>query len=459
MFRTTENLFTSCTDPNSLCERPEALLGSGVGVCNVTSQLCECPSGYDGKDMFTTWNDCHISITSKHIVEYMATGFLTMCALASFLGIFRLLIHWGIIYWVNDEIDEFQTVPRIEPQNSSPTMGIIVSTETIPLTSEPTSPQIVSPPKRRPTLQSFMPSVDLGELQAPRPNARTHTFQQMVIERKRRRNTLVLIVIWFLFSIFGLIFQIHRHLGYTFRQRLPLMLFSLAMTMSTVLWGLWMVTYTWFSNFPSLKTFAGMFPAVKGNILIKHPGFLKAFMLLNDTAITTCAFTFVLIIPLADEPSVGRTLYQTLISILGGGIVVFCLTHSAACLVLLRLFWVLRASSTDSKSGDRNNKIGKGERTVLAVFGLTLLAGPFFTAWTFFMAFHPVGIRYSFFFLSALLVGGASAGLVSTYVFVFRMGSRYRVRKGSSSHSPNINSKKSFKRGSLDDKALTPLQE
>ena len=458
MFRVPE-LFENCTSPSSLCEHPENLLGAGAGTCNTTTLMCDCPPDYDGKDLFTSWNDCHISNMTRLVVEYLATGFLGLCALASFISIFRLLIHWGIIYWAADEVEEFQNMSPPETRSSVP-RGIVVSTDTIPLSTDPSSPPPpLSPtaPKRRTTLQNLIPSLDLGELQTPKPNARTTTFQQTVTERKRRRNTLSLITIWLLFSVFALIFQGHRHMGVQFDERVPLMLVSLAMTMSTVVWGLWMMTYTWFSNFPSLKTFATMFPSVKGNVLIKHPNFLKVTMLVNCVLTTVAAMILVVIIPLIDEKNMGRQLYQGLASVAGVFIMIFCLIHSGACLVLLKLFRVLR--TTSNKEGLQ--KFGKGERTVIGVLLLTCVAGPFFTIWMFVMAFHPIGIRYSFFFVSSLFVGGSCAGLVSTFVFVFRMGSKTRTRKSSTSHSPNINinSKKSFKRVSVEERPLSPLQE
>jgi len=48
----------SCTDPLSICEKPQGL--QVAGVCDVGSGECICPDGWSGRDEFDTYNACVI---------------------------------------------------------------------------------------------------------------------------------------------------------------------------------------------------------------------------------------------------------------------------------------------------------------------------------------------------------------------------------------------------------------
>ena len=60
--------FVNCS--MSRCEVQDYFFASGVGTCNLTTQLCECPTGYSGADMWSIWNDCHINIQQRDALEF-----------------------------------------------------------------------------------------------------------------------------------------------------------------------------------------------------------------------------------------------------------------------------------------------------------------------------------------------------------------------------------------------------
>jgi hypothetical protein len=438
--------FVNCSSSESLCESPEGIFSAAPGVCDASTGICACPAGYNGEDMFAAWNDCHVQIYQRDAFERTILVLMSVVVLATIMGIFKLLHLWGIIYWESDEVFDLAK-PGEAPEATS---KIIVSGDTVPLASEMSnnSPSPL-PPRRRNTL---IPSVDIGELQAPRPNARTNTFQQLMAERKRRRNTLTLLIVWLIFGVFGVVFQSYRALGYRLDQQMPMMFVSLAIMMTSIITGLWMISYTWFSNLPSLRMFAVMFPNIPGVSICKHPNILKAWMWLNLISIGICSMVILIIWPLTDKQNINHTTWCAAMVVLSIHILTFGTTHLVLSVVLIKLFTALKNTSKQSSDQVRRTR---GESTVKFINFLTLFSTPSFSAFAMFMAFHPVGFRYSYFFFTVLLAGGSFSALIATYIFVFRMGSRKRVRKGSGSNTvPPMErspSKKSFNRGSVGD--------
>jgi hypothetical protein len=459
-----------CTSPLSTCATLDTLFGGVVGTCNITSKICQCPLGYDGDDLWAFWNDCHVNVLTRTAVEYTATALAALCFVACVLGMTRLLIIWKILYW--SDHNDFSTASQDQLGETPPprTAGnqIVVSNETIPLANEPVrekSSPSAPVPKRRNTLQNLVPNVDLSEIQRPRTNARTNTFQQMVAERKRRRNTLGLILTWLFFSLFTLAFQIYRHLGFRFEQRVPFMLFCLPGIMTFALLGLWSLTYTWFSNLPSLRAFAAMFPSIRGNILVKYPHLVRNFTILNCIGVAITSWTLFFVLPMIDASYINPFLIKLTLGIFALQVAIFTCTHLSVCLVLLKLFRTFNKSTSPTATGEptinstSQVKFSEAELTVKVMLGLTLIAGPGFTAVILAGAFSPQVYHHFYFFFSFIFCGGANCGLVITYIFVFRMGSNQGSRRRGSSSSPNIATQKSFKKASIGEGQLSPISE
>ena len=338
--------FINCTASGSTCEVNDNYLSSGSGTCDNNTNLCICPPGYDGNDIFRKWNDCHVHVDSRIAMESITTIIIATGCIFVLFSMVRSLIFWGIIYWKDDEF-EMNESPTLSPRPPSPrppskgTLPIVVSSDTIPLNSEPSIPSSPTP-KRRSTLT--LPTVDMGELQSPRINARTNTFQQIVAERKRRRNTLLLLLVWLAYSFWALVFQVYVHLNHRIDQIYPLMLFSLCGVFTNAIWGLWLLTYTWFSNLPSLRTFANMFPSIRKNILVKFPNLVKYFTLFNVVLSGASSLAVFFILPIILPDAVGPFLLEIGLSVLAAQILIFTLTHLGVCFILLSLFKMLRTS-------------------------------------------------------------------------------------------------------------------
>lgn len=79
------SLVTSCEEVLPL----EGPLGAVAGVCNLTTQLCQCPTGNSGVGLVGVWNDCHVSAQVRYGMEIS----LLVLALIAFVVLVACLIH------------------------------------------------------------------------------------------------------------------------------------------------------------------------------------------------------------------------------------------------------------------------------------------------------------------------------------------------------------------------------
>jgi hypothetical protein len=88
------------------CESSEWLLGV-AGVCNVTSGKCLCPLGYDGKDDFEDFNDCHINAAVRFAFHSMVFTLSLLVVLLSGLGLVYTSRRGGGVFVLWSEVCEF----------------------------------------------------------------------------------------------------------------------------------------------------------------------------------------------------------------------------------------------------------------------------------------------------------------------------------------------------------------
>ena len=53
-----------------------------VGVCDAVTNLCICPPGYDGKDDWINYNDCHINQQARKVIRSIVIGSKSLFAYA-----------------------------------------------------------------------------------------------------------------------------------------------------------------------------------------------------------------------------------------------------------------------------------------------------------------------------------------------------------------------------------------
>jgi hypothetical protein len=83
------------------CEQSSWIFGV-AGMCNETSQRCVCPPGYDGKDDFQDWNDCHIRSSLSRSLHSMVFGLALLTAVFSGFGLVYTSRRGGgvfVLWW------------------------------------------------------------------------------------------------------------------------------------------------------------------------------------------------------------------------------------------------------------------------------------------------------------------------------------------------------------------------
>lgn len=453
--------FVNCS--MSRCEVQDNFFASGVGVCNLTSQLCECPIGYSGADMWSTWNDCHINIQQRDALEYALLALAILSFSSSLLGLLTLLIKWGIIHWPQHFDDDEQFDLSASPRgggNSSPRtpagkrvsdlkspppptpLPLVLLPEPAKLSGDQQQP---ASPLRR-SRHSLLPRANLSELfLEPKANG-TNSFQQLQAEQKRRRNTVLVVSSWLIFSASLFTFSLLRVL-YKIRieQRNHLLLLSLGSTLFFALLALWLQAYTWFSNLPSLHLFAGMFPAIKNNVLVKYPTLFRNILVVNAVMFFFICFICWWILPMFLFVQ-NQTLSHLIFTLSALEVAFFTIVSNAVSMILISLFRTFEGGEFTSNNGTgagvkKKKKFGQSERTVKGMIFLTSFAGPFFVVWMLVLAWDITAYRYSVLFFCGLFLAGTLASLVSAYIFVFRMSVGGRGNKSPKNRQSSLSSR------------------
>jgi hypothetical protein len=169
-----------------------------------------------------------------------------------------------------------------------------------------------------------------------------------------------------------------------------------------------------------------MFPTIRNNWLVKYPFLLTNFIFIMCVLNVSGSYILIGIVPIATEFR-DRRLAQITFTLLAIELIFFGMANYAVCSVLLRLFQTFRESKVKGKGGF--GKFAEGERTVRYMRIVTVGGVPFMVLWALLFSWLPLGFRFSAVFLLVVLLFGNGVALVSTYTFVFRMGSKAATKK------------------------------
>lgn len=431
--------FVNCSI--SQCEVNQGAFQSSVGVCNQTTQLCMCPEGYNGEDLWAVWNDCHIYVYQRDTFEIALLVLSAISLVASLLGLLTLLIKWEIIYWVGGangggEPFELALKPPSRLTVRSPDTSKLPASDAsnrpppsplpLVLSEEPSRAINDSPsaPTQRKSRTSMIPKANLSELfLEPRANG-TNSFQQLQAEQRRRRNTTAVVVSWifagscvFTFVLLRVLYKVR------IEQNHHLLLLSMGSAMFFTLFALWLQVYTWFSNLPSLRLFSGMFPKIKNNILVRFPFLLRNLLILNGVMFFLASEICWWILPVFVGVQ-GQDMAKIVFTICAAEVLFFAMVSNSVSMILIRLFRTFENGNEldGPKSGGRKKrKFTNGENTVKTMIVLTSIAAPFFAIWMLVFCWSDAAFQFCLICFYGIALAASLASLVSTYIFVFRM--------------------------------------
>ncbi|KAH9256514.1 hypothetical protein BASA81_005429 [Batrachochytrium salamandrivorans] len=428
--------FVNCSI--SLCETNSGVFLSSVGVCNQTTQLCMCPEGYNGEDVWATWNDCHINIYQRDVLEICALVLSAISLVAALLGLVTLLIKWEVIYWGGASGEPFElaakppsrlTVVRSPDSSKLPTSDgsnrLLPSPLPLLLSEEPSRAINDSPsaPAQRKSRTSMLPKANLSELfLEPKANG-TNSFQQLQAEQRRRRNTAAVVISWictgscvFTFMLLRVLYKVR------IEQNNHLLLLSMGSAVFFTLFSLWLQVYTWFSNLPSLRLFSGMFPKIKNNILVRFPFLLRNILILNAVVFFLACEICWWILPVFVGVQ-GQDMAKIVFTISSAEVLFFAFVSNSVSMILIRLFRTFEnGNELDAPtSGKKKRKFTNGENTVKTMVFLTSIAAPFFAVWMLVFCWNDAAFQFCIILFCGIAVAATLASLVSTYIFVFRM--------------------------------------
>lgn len=429
--------WTNCTSPDSLCGTVDIVgLQGATGICNTASGECSCANGYSGTDFAARWNDCHIQAALDLLFTAAATVFTSSALLTSLAGVIILLRRWRVIRWEHEH--GLVAAAAAEGQRDEATVFDDAAA------AMARSPAVDgsgggSTRGRRP---STLPTIDLAVLKAPSTNVRSTSYNKLVADYKRRRNTLWLLSNFALFSWAITVVQVTRHLGVRLEQVNGVQWFHIWATLTSLVWALYLSAYTWFCNLPSLRVFGAMFPQVASNLLIRYPSLVKY------VAITNCVFTTVVMgvfcfaWPLADPErwdvwlTVGLSVFSGLVF---GYMVVMCLV----CSLLLNLFDTYRSATSKDRPATAQSQAAQPSKALAAATNtvrLIVILVPFATALAvpllLAMVWSSGGRRIWFILFSVLVIIGAAAVHIFTWVFVVRMSPQADTAGGNAAAPP-----------------------
>jgi len=290
----------NCTDPSSTCEHPPdrevATLGAVAGVCSPADGVCVCPDGYTGADTLGLYNDCHIPAATMRDLDIAALVAVAISGVVAFAGLLWMLHKWHVVTIGVDSPDAAAT----QLSSSPGARQSLTPMSPAPVAEEPRRGSKTDEPSVRERKQSIV-QVDFSGLRSPKTNAPSNAHKARQAEVKRRRLTLVLLVLLISFAVAAGVYQalrVSEHIR--FEQTLWISLLAVATAVNAIVLALWLIIFMWWSNLPALRTFAPMFPAIRNNVLVRHPRLVERISVANSSLLVLSNLCFFFALPMAD---------------------------------------------------------------------------------------------------------------------------------------------------------------
>jgi uncharacterized membrane protein len=254
-------------------------------------------------------------------------------------------------------------------------------------------------------------------------------------------------------------------------DRAPFMLWSVAGGFCCMLWSLWILTLSWFSSLPSLRTFAKMFPSVADSFLVQHPSFLRSMAVFNMVLAGVMAYLFFFILPLALTNNDDLVLVVRIgITILASLVLVFLACILAVARLLLKMFASFsglgktskasnsEVSSPQARASKTIQRFNDARRTVVAVVVIGVLAGPIIVVLLLLMAWYPRALGAFYVFLAVIICSADVVVMFLSYVLVYRMAQDNAPKRRVSEAGEDFQRRMSKQsRGSKDEGAAAEL--
>jgi hypothetical protein len=368
--------FVNCSDPTSTCENSRYSLGGVSGQCDRESGLCICPDGFNGVDLLSLWNDCHISEVSRTIVYGIALSVSSIGLLVVLAGITRLLLVWKAFLVCEGGL------PRIR----------------------------------------FPPSSQVS-------------YQRQMMEKRKREVFLVILFNLCNFCWISLGFQIMSFVNPQFAElQRPnaLGLLMVSVQIGAIICGLYSILFAWFDALPSFKLFANMFPQIRNYFLVRYPSFIGFMVLFNCAFSCLLSFIVFFLYAVANPEEIDIRVIPGGMTVFAIELIIFMMVLASVCALLLRLLSVFsdetssRGSPVAGRAGilskEARDRFTDAKHTIWVMLLLALVAGPISVALCLILAWDPFAIANYFFFVSLLQGAGSLLAIFTVYVFVLRLG-------------------------------------
>jgi hypothetical protein len=263
-----------------------------AGLCNETSQRCVCPAGYDGKDDFQDWNDCHIRSTLSRGLHSMVFGLALLTVVASGFGLVYTSRRGGGVFALWGHACRFarggnfefrvggvSNAGKVEGRGSS----LLDATVTGGGVGDDARPQGVS--------SSFGSGSTSASVKA---------------ERAIREASVRQFGMLFLFFCFGLstsVFQFYMLLPRPVHIYDGALVQRLAyyFAASSMIIGLWQVTHMLYASLPNMGVFGPMFGI--SNVFTEYPSLVRNFTTTMGVITSILLLISIVVLPLSDPPN------------------------------------------------------------------------------------------------------------------------------------------------------------
>jgi len=286
-------------------------------------------------------------------------------------------------------------------------------------------------------------------------NTSKASLRHEVLEWRRHRNYLVVLILLMLYSGSGLLLTVPYFFGrYRFEGNVYQNI-AAATLAPGMLGGLWMVSNSWYQSLPELRHFQNLINLKSW--LIRHPSFVGNFMATQVAAIVLVAIGTLFVGPLVDS---SQETLRVLNTVFLGSLVFFLILYSgfflALVIVLYRIIHRLIVSTNDVPSYNSNEEL-KAIYNSKTTIRIALVAILCFTPATALllaaMAFTSLGSENMWLFFNGLCSIACLAAILVVYIIAQRLaGDKVeRVSTGSSRDSRRTSNGSALMLKTIDD--------